>query len=486
MSKVKANNICLNIFSSLSHLELLQYDVLKGQFLKVDSVEIMFDPATRDFLEDASHFKSAVLKLYQRNKIPTRIPATLVVPSFFTREYEVPETVEGEDIATILISEAERFYVFKKIDPAIGYINLKDNRLLYTAYPKGPLELIQQYLTELKIPLISIDCNYTAIVRGLVAMGVVQEEITNQVKWGLIIINDYNVFLAVVEGNLIEKIRESPLPLQNMEENALLAEVKGDFKEFFGYEILTRMVIVNNSFKVYSPLLVEMLEFQGPTDIFDQNQRTLNSLGAQEGPFPCSLEAAGGALVHVLPQVPALELFDTNKIQVFVDEERQNLIAYSLIGLGVLLFVMQFALGFLLSYLTDTETAQGARLQNDINSTLSSLAIVPEVKRKLFVKNGILQNYKINNLMIEMHRTLPPDAWLTEVSLKSSPDFKNLDLAIKGGSLSPDSLNAYVKELNKEVGTPALVPSVFPKQADNKQRYFEFSLTNATLPGGRP
>lgn len=482
MIKRKSANICINIASTLNRLELLEYDPVKGNFIHLDSEECMFDPATREFLDDKEKFSFVIRRLFERNKISLKSYTSLVIPSFFTRQYTVPENVLGDELKLILVSEAERFYVFKKVDPEVGYCPIKGSEILYTAYPQQPLTLIKQAFSNLKIPLVSIDCNYTATLRGLVAMGIVKPEIDSQLKWGMLIVTDLNVFMSVIDGNMIEKTLESPIPVQNTDETTLLGEIRQDFQQFYGYEVLSRIVVVNNSSKISSPTLIEGLQFQGPTDAFDQNENTLTSLGAQDAPFPCSLEAIGGALVNLVDDIPALELGDTKVLETIKDEERRKVISAALIGLGVLLFAAQFGICTLLSNWTTGEEKTNATLQSEINSIISSLTAIPEVKRKLLVKQAMFQNYKFNNMLVKTYQTLPPDAWLRDVLFESDPDLKTFRATVTGATMTSDPLNAYVKEMNTELESAPLLPSITPRQ-DNSQRYFEYSLTNtAALP----
>lgn len=484
MVKRKSTYVCINITASLNRIELIQYDIAQENCTYMDSEECYFDPATRELQEDPERFQTALKRLYERNKIPFKTPTVLIIPSYFTRQYEIPQGIADEDLETILISEAERFYVFKKVDPEVGYGLLQNNQVLYTAYPQQALAVLKAAFIELKIPLFSIDCNYTAALRGLVAMGVVQDEVASQLKWGLMIISDFNVFMAVVSGSMIEKILEAPLSMQNEEEASLLEEIRGDFQEFYSYEVLNRMIIINSASKLYSSTLIEQLQFQGPTSVFDQNERTIRSLGAIDPPFPATLEAVGGSLLGLIPAIAPLELAEPELARVRVEEDRLNIISATLIGLGIVFFVFQFGLSSALEMFIKNETAKGAQLQTEINTTLNAIAVVPEVKRKLYVKQAMSQNYRFSNLLVKIGQALPLDAWLNEVTIQSLPDLKTLNVVIVGGALSSEPLNEYVKQLNLEVQTPPLSPNLTPKQ-DANQRYFEYRLTNptSTAPG---
>lgn len=478
--------ICLNFMSSLTTIELLQFNARQGKFLRLDSEEFMLDPATREGLDDAIQLKNTIKRLYDRNKILLKSATCVVVPSFFTRQYAIPSQTPDDEIKTILISEAERFYVFKKIDPDVAYIPIQSGEMLYTAYPKSPLDDLKQVLRDLKIPIMCIECNYTATLRGLVAMGIVQEELSKQLKWGMVVLNDYNAFMVMMDGSRIEKTIENPLPIEVSDEAGLINEIRNDFSQFFGFEVLNRIVLINNSVKLSSPNIVEAINYQGQLDVFDQNERTLATRHAPEAPFPCSLEAVGGSVINIVRDISPLNLLNSTleREQQMASEKEgllanpQELVAYALIALGLLIFVGQMGLGAMLGSMQQGEQQKAAKLQADINTSLNSLAVVPEVKQKLYVKQGHDQNIRFNNILIKAGQALPPDAWLDELVLVSNPDLKSLMVNIRGGAMSSDPLNTYVKEVNSEVGTPGLTPSVLPKQQDN-QRYFEYVLSNS-------
>ena len=98
MPNLKQPNICINVVSSLSHLELLQYDAEHGNFIHLDTEEFSFDPATREMLDEPERFQSLIKRLFDKNKIPYASFTSLVLPSFFTRQYTVPDDVSKDDM----------------------------------------------------------------------------------------------------------------------------------------------------------------------------------------------------------------------------------------------------------------------------------------------------------------------------------------------------------------------------------------------------
>ena len=464
----------------MTSMELIQYEAGTGRFLKLDHEEFLIDPLTREMVEGADRFKTSVKRLFDRNKISTRSITSLVLPSFFTRDYEIPEGLEGEDLAPIITSEAERLYVFKRVDPIVGYIRLKDRKVLYTAYPKPSIDTFQDAFAQLKIPLISIDCNYMATLRGLLSMGVVQEEVANQVKWVLMIISDFTVYMALIEGSTVEKVMEIPLATQNADEDVLMNQIKEDFIQFSEYEVINKLVIINNSLKFLSTLLVENIGFQN-TDVFDQNERTLTSRGAQDAPFPCSLEAIGGSLVRVFPQAPPLEMTTADGYQASIDEEKRQHILYGLMGVAALIFVLQLGLGYFIEVFTKSAEKTAKKIDYEIPQTQSKFPVRSVLEQKYFVQQGIHQNYRVVNLVIKIAEALPSDAWLRAILIESNEDLSTVDLTLAGSSLSSgENLEGYVQELNTELQGQVITPNIFPRQEEGR-RFFEFDL-RATKP----
>src|SRR5689334_20897412 len=114
--------VSINILPTLDYVELVQYDNKTGEIEKTASLPCQFDPVTRQ-MGDREQVIQAIRDLYNTNRITFNTPAVLVLPSFFTREIELPTEFTKDELRFALISEAERFYIFKKIEPHIDWIN---------------------------------------------------------------------------------------------------------------------------------------------------------------------------------------------------------------------------------------------------------------------------------------------------------------------------------------------------------------------------
>jgi Tfp pilus assembly PilM family ATPase len=151
--------VAINVFPSLDYVELVQFDEKTGEIEKASALPCSFDTAARQ-MSDRDQMMQTIRDLFSMNRIPYTTPAVLVLPSFFTREIELPAEFSKDELRFALVSEAERFYIFKKSEPQIGWINLDEARLLYSAFPKAEIEKYMKVFQELRIPLLGIELSY--------------------------------------------------------------------------------------------------------------------------------------------------------------------------------------------------------------------------------------------------------------------------------------------------------------------------------------
>lgn len=470
--------VCINVTPSLSHLEMVQFDYKQGVFWVMDNEPFAFDKNTREMEYDAETLQLALKRLYTRNKVPLRTPTFLVLPSYFTRQFLPADNMsDPAEIESKLISEVERFYVFKSVDPKVGYAPCKGRQLLYTAYPLTAIQSIESVFAELKIPLITIDCNYTAILRGLVTLGLVEREVAEDLKWSLVVLSDSTIFMSVIEGQLVEKVLESPIDMSQTD--TFLKDIAEDFKNFCGFEVLNKVVIVNNSQKIYSTQLLETLEFDGPKDIFDQNPNTLKTFGNPEAAYPSSLEAVGGALIRQVSYVPPLNLSSPGTDDVGADDDLKNKIAIGIGLAGALFYGANMGVGQFLDSGALSMGQDAATISGEISQSLASLGILNEAKTKFYVKKALDNNTVYSNVFIKLIQALPPDAWINEVQMNSDTTFKSYKMDVKGFALTSGPVNNYLNEIKAQLPAETnIVPSIKPITQEG-QRLFEFEFSTA-------
>jgi len=356
--------------------------------------------------------------LFTANRIPWNTPTILVLPSFFTREVDFPQDLSKDEVSFALVSEAERFHVFKNAEPQIGWHRTAEGRYLYSAYPKIEIERIVDVFSQLHIPLKSIELNYCSILRGLLATGTISEEVTNQTRWCLVVLADANVFLALMEGMNFLKVSDTPLSTQAGLEDSL-ADIRQDYDSFTEGEEFGKLVLVNNALKFNSTEVLDQMMISVPVAAIDQNPNNLTSRGGVQGIFPCTLEAVGAVFYDEFRELPTVNLRPPRNVEFGEIEEMRDKLFKGLLALAALIFVIVLMLwgilwtiGFFKDQELQTKMEEGRKLGRP-----AEMKSFDEVQRKLFVKKILDQNIQANNMMINVGKVINKDLWLDKLLL---------------------------------------------------------------------
>ena len=80
--------ISINILSTMDSVELVCLSE-DNDIASAGSVSFGFDASTRE-IQDVEEFKNALKTLYESNGVPLNSPTNLILPSYLTREFEIP------------------------------------------------------------------------------------------------------------------------------------------------------------------------------------------------------------------------------------------------------------------------------------------------------------------------------------------------------------------------------------------------------------
>ncbi|MBY0402612.1 MAG: hypothetical protein K2X66_01840 [Cyanobacteria bacterium] len=467
--------ICIHVFPSLDSIEVVLLDPKRGNIEKAGSLPGSFDSITRQ-IEDPEMLTQVIKDLYSSQRISTTTPAILVVPSFFTREIDIPKEFGKEEVQVTLVSEAERFYIFKKNEPQVDWISLYENRVLYTAYPKSEIEKYCEAFQINKIPLMGIELNYFSILRGLFASGAIADEIEQQAKWCLLIVADYTFFAAICVGEKIEKTIEAPLSVGMNDELSAIIEIQQDFENFIEDEPLTKLILVNNSDKLDTNLLTGRLHFQEQVLVIEQNPRTLRSRGDSNAIYPCSLEAIGGSLLKKYPELPHVNLLSEEAMeQIMLAETRSKLVKVLWVANGVVLLLCLVLWGVL--YLVSVGKENDLKQMEEKIAAQKTGQSTKEVLQKRFIKKSLEQNRLSNNLMVKIGALIPNELWVDSILVDYESLINPYDVEIKGGALTPELVSQFLNDIKKEVAIPNLeVGGIDVSTSPEGQSYYSWTI----------
>lgn len=152
---------CFSISPSGKFLEFVLFDALRRNIIRVDHEAFTFTDAgltESGGEQDLSRLKQLIKRLQDRNQVSPNALTILVLPSYFTRDASYPDGVNEAELQMLMLSQAESFYLFKKIEPIVGVGTLQERgRLVYSAYPKSTYLQLEQIFIDLKVPLIAVE-----------------------------------------------------------------------------------------------------------------------------------------------------------------------------------------------------------------------------------------------------------------------------------------------------------------------------------------
>lgn len=485
--------VSINVFPTLDFVELIQLDPKTGQLEKAASLPCQFDPLTRQ-VSDRDAFLQTVRDLYNMNRIPMNTPAVLVLPGFFTREIELPPEFKKEELRFALISEAERFYLFKKSEPQIDWIKLDNDRLLYAAFPKMEIEKYQKVFQELRIPLLTIELSYFALLRGLVATGAVQDEIEAVSRWGMLAISDSSFFVSIQDGVKILRTTDAPLSMGGEDTHSVVQEIQQDFEIFLEEDLLSKLVVINNSSHQGLDELLMNLNLAPNTIFIEQNGVTLGSRGSTEADYPCSLEGLGGVFYKHFPDMPELNFLpETGEDLVGILHYRSAAIKWLAIGnaLVFVLCLMIWGVFGVMMIAKDHDREEITQRASKISNSLDPTRLT-DIKRKKFIKTVVDQNVLMNNLLVTLGTQIKHDIWLDKVEVSAVGFNHPLSVKMDGRTINnldevnklPSMLNGVLKD------SPLQVSNAAQNTSPDGQSYFTWTIQNQGAPaattGGSP
>jgi len=477
--------VSINVFPTLDYVELVQLDPKTGQLDKATALPCQFDPLTRQ-VTDRDLMLQTIRDLYNMNRIPMKTPAVLVLPGFFTREIELPSEFRKEELRFALVSEAERFYIFKKSEPQIDWIKLSDDRLLYAAFPKTEVEKYQKIFQELKIPLLAIELSYFALLRGLLATGAVQEEIESHTRWGMMSISDSTFFVSIQEGGRIIRSTDAPLSMGEEDVHSIADEIQQDYNAFIEDEPLAKLIVINNSSLQGLEDMLRRQNLNLNTIFIEQNDRTLGSRGATEGEYPCSLEGLGGVFHKQFPEIPELNFLPESGGDVAsIMHYRSELVKWLAIGNGALFLLCLLIWGIFtlinISKEHDREaiTQKAAKLSNALDPSRLN-----EIKRKKFIKSVIDDNVALNNFLITLGTQIKNNVWLEKIDLNTNGIGQPVTIKLEGKTTNNlDDVNKLPNILNNTLkNSPLEVSNAAQATTPDGQAYFTWTIQNQGAP----
>ena len=181
--------------------------------------KVEYDFSRRE-IQDYVQFKTALSELVAEMKIPNKTPAYLILPNIHFNFIDIPPVAMEDHIKTMILSEAEDFYIFKKDEPVSGWAEIANTgstqrRLAYSSFQKTAIDQIKDIFAESGLQLAGIENNYSATLRGLYKLGFIDDVVAGDSPWTMMLIGTNSYGLMHLEGKNLLEYSEVPLAIKS-------------------------------------------------------------------------------------------------------------------------------------------------------------------------------------------------------------------------------------------------------------------------------
>lgn len=513
--------------STKSTLEVVYYDNEAKQILKHGSTELQYDPAMRQ-ISNLNLMEVAILKLFEDLDIPTSTPTILSLPTIFIGHQTLPSSLGKDEITMALTSEAEKSYFFRRHEPVISWESITvtpeaDTRyVLYSAFKKEEIEQIEEMTKRISLNLVAIDASYSAMLRGLSASGMVEDDIENATLWSILLINTNNVATISLMGDKVIDIVEEPIAIKSLSAEDVYPTVVSYSLESLKSKSPEHVVVISETDEVSAEILSSYFDLNCKISFIEENKFCKNALFVTEDevltdlplkPDLISLEAVGAGCwkkseIAINFNFVSSSGMNGEGVEVNILGKKVVLTATSLnylvLGWTVLSFVTIAILYMIISSFTgalDTKLTDLNTQVTNLNTQIAAIqqpaqtapgASPQEVLNTVYANNGkFLQAYNT------VGGVIPEKLWIDSLEIH-----KDMTASISGKASSVEDVIAYyqnllrickfqnfkitgIKVVNDQApnqaqsapsnGLPGL-PQLTPAGSSEPQKYYQFTF----------
>ena len=456
IKRAKGRGIGINI-STDSCLEIVEFNSDLNKIVNYIKADLPYDPILREINPES--LEEAIQTALQRFDISNQMPVMLALPSIFINKKALPEELENDEISTALVSEAEKNYIFKKMEPAVCWNIISkdtDNQLniaLYAAMQKELITQIENVFKRQGLKLVGIDNSYAAFIRGLSTTGLVDEQIKSNLFWHVLLVKHNTNAVITLQGGQILNISETPLALNSLEKEDLYPSLSSSLLEKMQGVPVETVVIANYSSSIDVNNLMTYLNFKCPVIKTENNyfgREPLYKTSDKSSPEVVSPEAVGASLYRNAPVD-----FSFNFLQVpgFYEEVPDFLANIGVTGNPVHLLLIALITGVaaLIAFFSiisvpmnnffEKEYKQAYILCDKYKKTLN------KPRARVFdlgdvVEKAIDRNEKIVSSYDSIGAVIPEKVWITSINIS-----ENLQTDISGNAYSVEDIITYYKNL---------------------------------------
>ncbi|EKE04489.1 MAG: hypothetical protein ACD_20C00057G0002 [uncultured bacterium] len=454
--------------SQKSVLEVVQFNNETKEVIKYGKTDLAYDLVARQ-INHMTLLESGIQKLYHDLEIPINTPAVLTLPTVSMNHQTLPLQLSTDEIRTALISETERYYIFKKNEPVVSWNQLAVNengtqRVIYSAVQKDQIDQIVEIAHKTGLKLAAVESSYAALIRGLIITDIPKDAVDEDKSWCTLLITPNSFIVITLTGNKIVQITEEPLAVRSFNPEDIYPNIASLSMESTLNKNPEHIVIISKSDDVSAEILSKYLDLTCKVSFIEENHYNKTPLFkgniniSANNNNAISLESVGSTCWKAPDSPINFNLLGQDGPELgfkipFLDKSlslNSALIEYILLGLIALSFI-SFATTYLVclamnsslekaqkeSYIKLGEVTKEAELIAKDQPTMQGNA--NELAYTIYDKNQrLVQSY---NAISEV---IPEKLWIEHFDLND-----NLTTNIRGKAYSVEEIISYYQSLNK-------------------------------------
>ena len=462
--------------SSRSYIEIIGFDS-NGLIDHYTRIPINYNSFTKEF-ENVNDIESGVKRAFSELGMSLSSKTYVSVPAFVLEKETLPAAAieDEESLKTMLVSFAEKNYIFKKYDPAISYYKIpsKENpeeaSILYTALRNDEYSKIINVLAATGLKIAAVDSSYSALINGVIATKKVDENVLdNDEPWVVVNITANSFMIYSLNGKILSEVYEEPLAVKSFSEEEIYQVITNSLELTLDRYPAKQYVFVSQSDNVSAEYLAGVIETNTSKAFIEDNQyrkQLLDEFGyniIQTNKTKISLEAIGitkwasnndGFKFNFLEETGADKSIAINEISsIPITWKGRTLdvtpeLILKIVGIYVAVFgcIILLIVGGIFGYEKSLEeTQENISTQiNEIDAQLDTKPVDKGITVQEFLKKSYDNNVDFKKSYSAIAREIPDMLWIEECQLSD-----NSKLYLKGRSYRMEDILNYYDSLAK-------------------------------------
>ncbi len=258
-------------------LELIAIDSTTKQIKNYSCRPLAYNESLRE-ISDYEAFKQATLEMLDELGLNHKCNVVLNLPMVHFGHKEIQLMVDNEGVTSIITSEVEQSYIFKRYEPSISWMESdfhtsnETRKVFYTAIQQNTIDNIKTALSEIGATLVSVDVSLSSILRGLAYTGLATEQFKDGNSWNLMIINQNGYSICSMMGSKVIDFYEEALAVKSFEGEEIYKAINASAQLTLMSYPANSLYIISETDDVSAEILAKRLQIDGNLRYLENNR----------------------------------------------------------------------------------------------------------------------------------------------------------------------------------------------------------------------